>query len=327
MKAIHSTQKVTLPGSGKASCYVTNACLSADQSIMAVSSSTHYAYLFDANTMRQVYSTNVHKNTINCIRASSQSNNIWYSASSDRTVACFDSRVANTAIYIRFPVDVMSISLSLNETLLTAAHGTNVDFYDIRNISSSSSSPTSKLGTYEDLHSDMITQIEFVPDHPSLLVTAAEDGLICIHDTSIADEDAMTISTLSVDCPIRRFGLFGPHTEGLYCLSTVETLSLWHHSSSQRLIDLPDTRTQLQVEYLVDCCYNDASDRLTLVSGFYDGTGVVSELHPDPSALPTTSSQLRGGHTDVIRTFCRSVATGVCYSGGEDGVITQWKGI
>lgn len=329
---IHPTQKVTLePGNGKVSSYITNSVLSAmnQLSTLAVSSSSHKIYLFDASTMRQTYSIKPHGNTINCIKSSTQNDNIWYSGSSDRSIVCFDSRAANAVFTQKFPVEVMSLALGLDDTLLAAAYGMNIDFYDIRNMSSLSSSTKSinKLGTYEDLHSDMITQIDFVPGHPSLLVTAAEDGLICIHDTSIADEDLMTVNTLSIDCPIRRFGFFGPQEGGLYCLSTVETLSLWHHSSSQRLLDLPQVRSQLQVDYLVDCCYDMSLDRLTVVSGLYSGVGSISVIRADtsPSVQPTTLCTLQGGHTDVIRTFCRS-KTGICYSGGEDGVLCQWKG-
>jgi len=59
----------------------------------------------------------------------------------------------------------------------------------------------------------------------------------------------------------------------LYCISTVETLSLWRIAKGERIHDFTDIRARLskscnlEVHYLVDCHYDHQSQRLFLAAG------------------------------------------------------------
>jgi hypothetical protein len=71
----------------------------------------------------------------------------------------------------------------------------------------------------------------------SLIVTASEDGLACIFDTSQPLEETALQSVMNIGSPLRDVGFFGPSMQGLFCLTGSETMSVWHHDSAQKICD------------------------------------------------------------------------------------------
>jgi hypothetical protein len=135
------------------------------------------------------------------------------------------------------------------------------------NNNNNNNTPAGLLGSYVDAHTEEVTKVRFqyCPSTPpsisnstpstttlnmttsSILLTAGEDGLVCIHDTTQPSEHLALKSVLNIGTPLRDVGFFGNITnmEGIYCLTGSETFSLWHYESAQRIHEFGDVRQHL----------------------------------------------------------------------------------
>jgi hypothetical protein len=70
---------------------------------------------------------------------------------------------------------------------------------------------------------------------------------------------------------VGRIGFFGPQLENLYCISQINTLSLWNIAEGETLASFPSIRADLSAhmptDYLLDCHWDAASASLFLASG------------------------------------------------------------
>ena len=327
-------------GNGNDDChYVLNIDNTCDNNHYITSLSNHNIIIYDKCTLTSIYEINSsHNDTINTIESSVHNPYIFYSGSSDKTISIWDNRLSSSSklpvARLSFPDEVMALSVGMNDTLLAAGYSNTISFLDIRFISSSSSPPSSsssinynriKLGDYADVHTDIITQLKFLSSSPSTLLSAADDGLICSYNTSVSEKESAIQSILNTECPVRKFGIFGSNNEGLYCLSTIETLSVWHHSSALRIGNYNNIREQFHIDYLVDCYYDNINDTLKMIAGKYDGSGIITKV--EPSAL-SVESTLLSGHSAQIRcsnvSLLPSSTSNIIATGGEDSKICTW---
>lgn len=263
----------------------------------------------------------------------------------DGTVKIFDLRAnpsrgvngtTQAALEMKIP-DQEALSVSIGYGGALAAVGSNkgnIHFFDLRSVSSSTNGiPTKPLGTYVDAHTEEVTKVRFQDvvgsngyDTTSLLVSAGEDGLACIHDTSQPSEEAALKSVLNVQSPLRDVNFFGPALEGIYCLTGSETMSVWHHDSAQRMSDYGDVRNMLstnagiEINYLVGCHW-DGSE-LNLIAG--NTQGDCSIFHVDANSI-SAKRVLKGGHKSCIRSFVAPVGGTSIITGGEDSRLCEWN--
>lgn len=294
---------------------------SATGSKLAVSSSDRMLRLLDSSTLQIVTTFHGHKDTINALVSSKQSDSIYYSSSADKCVAVWDQRASSTPICrLRLDDDVMSVAVNGQDGLLAAACGEEIVFFDIRKLASTAGAP--KLGTYDDLHSNLVTNLLFSAEQEHLLISGGEDGLVCVCDTSIGEAEEAVSTVLNTDCAVRRIGLFGPpgSREGIFCLSTVECASFWHFPSAQRIAQCPGLREEHNVDYLVDCMADGAS--LRLLSGRYDGAASLLSVEPSGCSHLANMEQ---GHSDVVRCCAFLPQREIMYTGGEDGQVIAWQ--
>jgi WD40 repeat protein len=312
--------------------YVFDIDRNCDNSCILASLSDQSVLLYDSSLLTAKGKINAHKDKINSIEASVNSPFVFYSASSDKSVSVWDIRISCeksiSVANIKHPGEVTGLSVTMNDTLLASACGTTISFFDIRY--TGNGSKPSKLGEYSDVHTDEITQLKFNRLYPSNLVSAAEDGLICLYDTSKQEEEEAVISILNTECPIRRFGFFGKENEGIYCLSTTETASVWHHPSAIRVGNFMNIRQESCVDYLVDCIYNNEDESLSLIAGTYEGKGKVINLEPTCSQV---TGECDSGHNASIRCAIagqtvdnmRGCVFNQLITGGEDSQICVWE--
>jgi WD40 repeat protein len=249
-----------------------------------------------------------------------------------------------------------ALSLSMGFGGNIAAVGSSkgkIHFFDIRE-------KRGILGTYSQNHTDEITRVRFQTVHSSsssmtgsssaasrsatpLLVSASEDGLACVFDTSQPTEESALSNILSVQSPIREVGFFGPNSEAIYCLTGSESLQLYDKDNAVCRKDFgPQLREyltyQLQenlsvpepsltpavispIEYLVDCHWDHARQELLLLAGssmgdaglFQVGGERLSPIH-----------YLHGGHRGVIRAWDSSFSTSFL-TVGEDARMCEWS--
>ncbi|CAI5523240.1 unnamed protein product, partial [Closterium sp. Naga37s-1] len=128
------------------------------------------------------------------------------------------------------------------------------------------------LGRLEDAHTEDVTQVRFHPLHRTALLSAALDGLICRFDLSPPHEASLSASAVttssaaaatseryadadplqSVISPgtsISRIGFFGPSASALWCLTSVETLSLWDVWTGDTISSFDDIRSTLSEKW------------------------------------------------------------------------------
>lgn len=299
-------------------------CLS-DKSAAVTSSSDNCLSIYDTETLSQIRKIRAHTQMLNSFDLSQLVPHLAFSASNDHFIHGWDFRIAGDipTVKIKLADEVTAISLGIADNLLAGGCGTSVVFYDLRN----SGKKSHKLGEYSDVHTDTITQLRFSSVNPNMLASGAEDGLIGLYNTSVADGDEAIISILNTECPVRRIGYFGKDDEALFSLSTTETASFWHCATAQRVGDFQNIRTHLQADYLVDCMYDNNSDVLTIMSGDYDGGAKISVV--EPTTLRVIGTLPSGGHSATIRctkNYSSKTHSGMrIITGGEDSRLCSWN--
>eukprot|EP01038_Epipyxis_sp_PR26KG_P013886 gene13886-18621_t len=297
--------------------YVFDIVNNCDKSDISCSIADHSIMIYDATNLLLKSKLEGHTNSINGIEYSKSRPNILYSSSSDNSIKIWDIRSQSAASNkIVLKDEAMSVSVSINDTLLCGANGTSISFFDLRNMT--------KLGDYDDVHSDLVTAVKFHPLKEHIVSSASEDNLICTFDTSIAEQEDAVVSIMNTDCPIRRMGYFGEGLEGIFALSTTESASFWHYPSAQRIANLLSLREETSIDYLVDGVYDSDSDTLQLLGGTYDGKGVIINVEPNNFSV---TGLLQQGHVATLR-CCLSISNGTnrnIITGGEDGKVCIWN--
>lgn len=126
------------------------------------------------------------------------------------------------------------------------------------------SSPSPKAA-YHDLHSDDVTTLSYHPSRPSVLLSGSTDGLVSVHDTSVPDEDDLTLQTLNLGASVHRAAFVSDSL--VAALSHDERFAIYDVSdataSGDALCDFGDLRPGLACRYVAD------------VIPKMDGTGAV----------------------------------------------------
>ncbi|XP_023747899.1 WD repeat-containing protein GTS1 [Lactuca sativa] len=313
-----------------------------DWTTMAVSLSSNTVKLYSPVTGQFVGECcrGQHSDSINHILFSG---NILHSCSSDGTLRAWDTRSYQQVSCLNAGPSQEIFSFSFGgsgDHLLAAGCKSQILFWDWRN--------KKQVACLEESHMDDVTQVHFVPNEKNKLISASIDGLICTYDTSgeINDDDHLQ-SVINVGTSIGKVGLFGGTYEKLWCLTHIETLSIWDLKESRVEANFEDARTlasnswsQEHVDYFVDCHYSAVDERLWVIGGTNGGSlgyfpvgyaeGMRSILSPE--------AVLHGGHGGVVRSVLpsptmRSVMNnenqnqthGIFgWTGGEDGRLCCW---
>lgn len=247
------------------------------------------------------------------------------SSSNGRVTVC-DVRQPSPALSFAIPKNEEALSVSLGYDGVLAAVGSSnalVHFHDMRQNGS-------LLGSYRDAHTEEVTRVRFQSSQSPVLLTASEDGLACIFDTSKPSEEAALDSVLNVQTPLRQVGFFGPSFEGVYCLTGSETLSVWHYESAQRICDYgADVRQKLStlagktdIDYLVDCQWNTSRQELSLLAGNHTGDAYMYRVDAGVLSL---SYSLKGGHCGDVRSWCQLTNNDLLVTVGEDARLCEWN--
>lgn len=251
---------------------------------------------------------------------------LFSTASSNGKVCIVDVRQPEPALRFSLPGSEQALSVSLGYDGVLAAVGSSkplVHFHDIRQNGS-------LLGTYQDAHTEEVTRVRFQSSQSPILISASEDGLACVFDTSKPSEEAALNSVLNVQTPLRQVGFFGPSFEGVYCLTGSETVSAWHYESAQRICDFgADVRDKLStmaegaaIDYLVDCQWDTTRQELSLLAGNHAGDAYMYRVDAGSLSL---SHSLLGGHRGDVRGWCPLSKNSLFVTVGEDARMCEWN--
>ncbi|KAJ1282348.1 hypothetical protein BS78_03G044900 [Paspalum vaginatum] len=307
-------------------------------STLAVSLSTNALKFYSPATGQYLGECKGHEGTIHEISFSAPlSPQVICSCSSDGTVRAWDTRNFNQVSLLRGGMSQEMFSFSFGGSsgnLLAAGSNAQVLLWDWRN--------SKQVACLEESHMDDVTQVKFTPNQQSKLITAAVDGLICVFDTDgDIDEDNHLLSVMNVETSVAKVGFFGNGYQKLWCLTHIETLSIWNWTDGAREMNMEDARSLAtdrwnldQVDYFVDCHYSQPDDQLWLIGGTTAGTLGYFPVRNDPAAaIGSAEAVLEGGHTGVVRTVYPAARThqslgqnkGIFgWTGGEDGRLCCW---
>ncbi|KAL7112721.1 hypothetical protein ACP275_04G019800 [Erythranthe tilingii] len=309
-----------------------------DWTSMAVSLSTNAVKLYSPVTGQYIGECKGHSSTINQISFAGPSTpHVLYSCSSDSTLRAWDSRSFQQVSCINTGPSQEVFSFSFGgegHNLLAAGCKSKILFWDWRR--------TKQIACLEESHVEDVTQVHFVPGHESKLVSASVDGLMCLFDTSgdINDDDHL-ISVLNVGTSIGKVGFFGATNQKLWCLTHIETLSVWDWSNERAEAIFEDARglaseswTLDNVDYFVDCHYSSEDDGLWVIGGTNGGTIGYFPVKYATSrkTVGCPEAVFQGGHTGIVRSvlpMCSSSSSRIGggiygWTGGEDGRLCCW---
>ncbi|WVZ72517.1 hypothetical protein U9M48_020959 [Paspalum notatum var. saurae] len=308
-------------------------------STLAVSLSTNALKFYSPATGQYLGECKGHEGTIHEISFSAPlSPQVICSCSSDGTVRAWDTRNFNQISLLRGGMSQEMFSFSFGGSsgnLLAAGSNAQVLLWDWRN--------SKQVACLEESHMDDVTQVKFAPNQQSKLISAAVDGLVCVFDTDgDIDEDNHLLSVMNAETSVAKVGFFGNAYQKLWCLTHIETLSIWDWTDGAREMNMEDARSLAtdrwnldQVDYFVDCHYSQPDDQLWLIGGTSAGTLGYFPVRNDPAGAIIGSAEavLEGGHTGVVRTVYPAAGThqslgqnkGIFgWTGGEDGRLCCW---
>ena len=282
-----------------------------------------------------------------------------YSASSDGMVRAWDVRAATPSPSVTLqdasvaPEEIWSVSLG-GANLLAAGTESAVVIWDLRKSATS-------LCRWE-VHTEPVTQVRFAPGGASMaLFSASVDGLICRLDCSQTEEDEAVVGVCNCESPITSLGIYqAGATLRAYCISSLETLSIWDLDANDRICLLDNIRSAdaggedqsgvkasaegadggdvLDADYLIGCQWDELRQQLRLLTGEHNGTvriATVEHFGASGAAAPNAPSAGYGlrltqslsnsstaGHSADVR--CFHWGGDRLVTGGEDGRICSW---
>ncbi|XP_058222851.1 WD repeat-containing protein GTS1 [Rhododendron vialii] len=310
-----------------------------DLTSMGVSLSTNAVKLYAPATGQYFGELKGHSSTINQISFSGPTTpNVLHSCSSDGTIRAWDTRSFHqvSSVSAGPSQDIFSFSFGgSGDNLLAAGSKSQIFFWDWRT--------KKQIACLEESHMDDVTQVHFVPDHQNKLLSASVDGLMCIFDTrgSISDDDHLE-SVINVGTSIGKVGFLGGASQKLWCLTHIETLSVWDWNDAKIEVNIEDARTLASdswaldhIDYFVDCHYSGQDDRLWVIGGTSAGTlGYFPVNFKGKGAIGPPEAVLHGGHTGIVRSVLplsgmqgapTHTQGGIFgWTGGEDGRLCCW---
>ncbi|XP_061960979.1 WD repeat-containing protein GTS1-like isoform X2 [Populus nigra] len=294
-----------------------------DWSSVAVSLSTKAVKLYSPVTGQFQGECKGHSDTINQIAFSvSSSPHLLHSCSSDGTIRAWDTRTfqqipALLKRFSAFHLEVLMIIFLLLALSLRYFSGIG--------------GMGSKLHVWRNLILKMLLR--------NKLLSASVDGLVCIFNTDgdINDDDDLE-SVINVGTSIGKVGFFGETYQKLWCLTHIESLSIWDWKDSRNEANFLEARslasdswTLDHVDYFVDCHYPGEGDSLWLIGG--TNAGALGYFPVNYKGIGSPEAILGGGHTGVVRSVLpmSSMKGGPAQSrgifgwtGGEDGRLCCW---
>ncbi|KAH0634000.1 hypothetical protein KY284_036786 [Solanum tuberosum] len=307
-----------------------------DWTSMAVSLSTNAIKLYSLATAQYIGECNGHSSTINQISFSDPSSpHVLHSCSSDGTLRAWDTRSFQQVFSVNAGPSQEIFSFSFggaSHNLLAAGCSSQILFWDWRT--------KRQVACLEESHTEDVTQVHFIPGYDDRLISASVDGLMCLFDTGgdINDDDQM-VSVLNVGTSIGKVGFLGEKNQKLWCLTHIETLSVWDWKDERTEASFEDARSLASkswmadnVDYFVDCHYSVEEDRFWVIGGTNGGSlGYFPVTYKETRAIGPPEAVLCGGHEGIIRSVLSGVPGQTMdnhgifgWTGGEDGRLCCW---
>ncbi|XP_075782499.1 serine/threonine-protein phosphatase 2A 56 kDa regulatory subunit epsilon isoform isoform X9 [Pelodiscus sinensis] len=309
--------------------------------LVAVSCSNKSIRVYNRETLHLLREYSGHPGLLNGVRFAHTSDNTLFSACSDGTIKCWDTRLATqetVQLFSGYPSNVF-ISFDINCSDLIVCAGTEkveedtfMVFWDARSNTNYACTAKEPLGTYSETHNDDITKICFHPLKPNLVASGSTDGLVNVFDINKENEDDALLATCNSDSSVSFIGWCGKDYKQVYCMTHTEGFCWWDLSQidteePMTILQILDVREVVCIEtsnlhYLIGGLYHEKADKLFIVGGTAMGNIHLMNCGIDGLSLVGT---LHGGHSATVRSFYWNMTDDSLLTGGEDAQLLLWK--
>ncbi|KAJ2375547.1 hypothetical protein IW150_002490 [Coemansia sp. RSA 2607] len=291
---------------------------------VAASGSNHTVKFYDPSTLQAKATLAYHNDQITHIQARTNS---FMSSSLDGQVAIWDLRqplTAQPALAFRTKDQLLSFDISTDDRMLVGGarldedyHVARMHFWDVRG-------GAQAVRSFENSHSDDITQIQFSQHKASQMLSGSTDGLLCTFNVDEADEDEALLFVANTGSSVAKCGYFGPESQFIYAQSDMETLQLWTDDATL-LTDFGDVRgsagSGVPIDYMASFNYDPTEQRLYMAAGTNGGD--LHLLHVGAGSLEHVQV-LAAGHAGIVRGLSWDLRTDRAVTGAEDGRLSLW---
>ncbi|OAA63735.1 WD40/YVTN repeat-like-containing domain protein [Niveomyces insectorum RCEF 264] len=204
-----------------------------------------------------------------------------------------------------------------------ADHQASIIIWDLR-------AGTTPKVSYNDVHSDDVTELNYHPTRSHILLSGSTDGLVNICDTQITDEDEVVVQAFNHGS-IHHAGFLND-TE-VYALSHDEKLALYdmaeEREAGSAIKDFGDIRQALNCQYVASVVPKAGEVGAVLGAGSQDAKMFclfhLTKNQEWAFALESVVG-LPGAHgSEIVRSFCVFDEQQTVYTCGEDGKIRAWR--
>jgi WD40 repeat protein len=183
--------------------------------------------------------------------------------------------------------------------------------------------------SYNESHTDTVTQLQFHPLQPQILLSGSTDGLVSIFDVNIEDEDDALQQVLNPRSAVHCAGYIAQ--DQVYVVSTDEHYSIYTLAKTaaedEQLpppIQFGDVRDKLNCMYVIDVLVQPNGPPVMAYGHTEKQSLSVSSLG-SPGAWDFGSKiDLPGAHGDeIVRDLL--IVDNRALSCGEDGKVKAWS--
>ncbi|KIY02828.1 uncharacterized protein Z520_01293 [Fonsecaea multimorphosa CBS 102226] len=240
-------------------------------------------------------------------------------AGNDGTVAVFDVRTPSSVAHFKSAKPVNCLASRLNDVALGCE--AVVSIWDRRQ---------GKLRWQNAEVNDEITALDFHPSRDNLLLSGGDDGVVCVFDTQIQEEQDSLLQAVNHG-PIHKAGFLGP--TDLYALSSDQNLSL--HSLTVDDADaeadqpapdqLGDLRPAIPCEYVIDILHS-GTDHIVACGSHSNSRVDLIRVNRGVGLNFDQRIVLENAHGgEVVRSIFADETDGTIFTAGEDGRIMAFR--
>ncbi|TVY84732.1 putative WD repeat-containing protein [Lachnellula suecica] len=253
-------------------------------------------------------------------------------AGRDGSVRVLDPRTGSTVAQVKTEQNAPVLSLACSHPYGIAAgteltnHQASVLIWDARDLSS-------PVVQYVESHSDDVTELQFHPSRPQILLSGSTDGLVNIYNTTIKDEEEALHQTINHGHSIHHANFLSD--VDIFALSHDEKFSMYELvTNPEEGVEEPppvhygDMRENLGGEYVANVLRRpDGGAVLGVGTHSRESFDLIQLKKGSPwTFAPDSKVTLIGAHgSEIIRSFCFIDSHQTVLSCGEDGKIKAWK--
>ncbi|KAF3481290.1 WD domain-containing protein [Arthroderma uncinatum] len=327
-----SASSLSLPSES----YIYSLCPSGASSLAAISSDNSLRR-FDRNTLALLPDgvvKDTHPAGVSSL-CTADGDGLLATCGKDGTVKVWDGRSSGAVAVFETEKGMPLLSVACNASSHSIVAGTElvksdafVLFWDIR-------SPGKPRRQLVESHNDDVTEVQFHPARPSVLLSGSTDGLVNIYDTTVSDEDDALLQVIK-HSSIHHAGFVDD--TAVYALSHDELFSVHPITCADedepvdqvKAVEFGDLRPILKAEYVVQVLVDKVGSYVVSGRTSDRSLSLTPLLHtPEFHFDQSNSWTLPGAHgahgEEVVRSVFFDSESRTVFTCGEDGHVRVWK--